>query len=94
MQQRITIRGRQYTVKTDEDDVDIQEVARTVDEKMEAFAKRATRVDDYTIAMLVALNLASDLARLRREVAKELEEADRQLASAEVLLSTLVPEEG
>lgn len=93
MQQRITIRGRQYTLRTDEEDVDIHEVARMVDERLELFARRASRADEYTLAVLVAINLASDLLRARRDMSRELDEIDRQLASAEVLLSSLAPED-
>ena len=34
MKVRITVRGRTYTVRSDEDDVDLQSVAKYVDEKM------------------------------------------------------------
>ena len=83
---RITIRGRQYTVRSDESDVDIEAVAADLDARMGEVASRMRSVDEYTVAMLTALNLASDLRRLRQRVATRLEELDRDAASVAALL--------
>ena len=86
MKVQITIRGRRYTVRSDEDDIDLQAVASYVDAKMTEMAGRSNTFDEYTIAMLAALNIASDYERFRREVDTELEAIDRDLASTAVLL--------
>ena len=72
MKVQIQIRGRTYTVRSDDDGEDLQAIARYVDQKMEEVAKLSPRFDDYTVAMLAALNIASELDRLRRDVDEEL----------------------
>lgn len=91
MQVRITVRGRQYTVRSDESEEDIAAVAAELDRRMEDVAGRARSMDEYTVAMLTALNLASDLHRLRRQVADRLEDMDRDAASVAALLESCLP---
>ena len=93
MKVRINIRGRSYTVRSDEDDVDLQAVARYVDGKMDEIGGRSTTLDDYTVAMLAALNIASDFERFRRDVDEELASIDRELASTMVLVEAALPDE-
>jgi len=94
MKVQITIRGRRYTVRSDEDDVDIQAVAAYVDGKMAEMASRSNAFDEYTIAMLAAMNIASDFERFRRDVDLQLVSLDRELAAASVLLEAEEPAEG
>ena len=91
MKVQINIRGRNYTVRSDEDDVDLQEIATYVDGRMAEIANRSGSFDEYTIAMLAAMNIASDFERFRREVDDELVEVDRDLASTAVLLEATLP---
>lgn len=91
MKVQITIRGRKYTVRSDEDDVDLPAVAAYVDERMAEVAGRTSSFDDYTVAMLAALNIASDFEKFRRQVDVQLADLDRELASAMVLLEAALP---
>ena len=81
MQVRITIRGRQYTVSGGDSSEDIQAVAQDLDVRLEEVAARTRAFDEYTIALLTALNLASEIRRLRQEVVEKLAEFDREAAS-------------
>lgn len=90
MKVQITIRGRTYTLRSDEDE-DLQAIARYVDRKLGEIADRSPRMDDYTVAMLAALNIASEFERFRREVDHQLASIDRDLASTAVLLESAVP---
>jgi cell division protein ZapA (FtsZ GTPase activity inhibitor) len=92
MKVHISIRGRTYTLRTDEDE-DLQSIARYVDRKMGEIASRGQRMDDYTVAMLTALNIASELERFRKQMDTELASLDRELASALVLLESAGPPE-
>lgn len=90
MKVQISIRGRSYTLRSDEDE-DLQAIARYVDRKMSEIADRSPRMDDYTVAMLAALNIASELERLRRELEAQLAAMDRDLASTSMLLEDAAP---
>lgn len=93
MQVKITIRGRQYTVRGDESSDDIQRLAAELDARMTEVASRTRSFDEYTIAMLTALNLASELQQLRRQVAHRLRDFDRDIASVTAMLEAMLPEE-
>ena len=54
-------------------------------------ASRPGAIDEYTVAMLAAMNIASDFERFRRQVDNELEALDRELASAAVVLESSLP---
>lgn len=91
MKVQINIRGRNYTVRSDEADEDLVAIAKYVDGKMAEIAGKASSMDDYTVAMLAALNIASEFDRFRREVEGDLADVDRNLASVSALLATAVP---
>lgn len=88
MKTQIEIRGRRYTVRSDEDDVDLQALAAYVDRQIAEVANRAPSLDDYTAAMLAALNIASEYERLRKRVAAELASVDRELAATQAVLGS------
>ena len=90
MKVQIQIRGRSYTVRSDQDE-DLPAIARYVDGKMAEIAEKATSFDDFTVAMLAALNIASELERARREMDAELVAIDRELASATMVLESTLP---
>jgi len=91
MKVQITVRGRKYTVRSDEDDVDLNLIAKYVDGKMLEISRRSSTFDEYTIAMLAALNIASEFERFKREVDDELQLIDREVASTAVLLEAALP---
>ena len=93
MKVQISIRGRSYTLRSDEDE-DLPAIARYVDRKMAEIADRSPRMDDYTIAMLAALNIASEFDRFRRDVDAQLSNLDRELASTAMLLEDAAPTAG
>ena len=94
MQVKITIRGRSYTVRGDESGGDIQQIAADVDARMEEVAGHTRTFDEYTIALLTALNLASELHQIRQMVASRLDDFDRDMASISAMLEAVLPEEG
>lgn len=93
MKTTLRIRGRAYTVRSDEEDVDLHAVAAEVDARMERVAASARVLDEHTVAVLAALNLASDLVRWQRRVDRELHDVDKELASLSVLLGAALPPE-
>ena len=91
MQVQITIRGRQYTVRSDESGQDIRDVAAALDARLAEVAGRTRTLDEYTIALLTALNLASENQQLRAQLAGRLEELDRDLASLSAVVESALP---
>lgn len=92
MQVRITIRGRQYTVRGDDSTEDVEAVAADLDQRLTEVASRTRSFDEYTVALLTALNLASELRRLRQQVARELGDIDREAASIAAILEAALPD--
>ena len=92
MKVQISIGGRKYTLRSDEDE-DLPAIAAYVDRKMAEIGGRGARIDEYTLALLTALNIASEFDRFRREVDGELASLDRDLASTTVLLEAALPDE-
>ena len=91
MKVQITIRGRTYTVRSDDTGEDLPAIARYVDGKMGEIADRSPRLDDYTVAMLAAMNIASEFDKFRRDVDEELKGIGHDLASTTVLLEAATP---
>jgi cell division protein ZapA (FtsZ GTPase activity inhibitor) len=90
MATQITIRGRQYTVRSDEPSEDLHAVAKYVDGKMGELSRGS--FDEYTIALLAALNIASEFHRFRKQVGERLDEVDREAAAVEAILEAALPE--
>ena len=90
MKVQISIRGRTYTVRSDQDE-DLPAIAAYVDKKMAEMGARMG-TDDYTAALLAALNIASEFERFRRSVEQDLGAIERDLASAGVVLESAVSE--
>lgn len=89
MNVQITIRGRQYTVRSDEPEEDIEAVASFVDGKMQELSRRS--FDEYTVALLTAMNIASEYFRFRRLVAERLDGLDREAAAISAVLDAALP---
>lgn len=92
MNVQIAIRGRKYTVRSDEDGVDIQQIADYVDQRMAEVASRAPGLDEYTVAMLAAMNIASDFERFRQQVDDEMASMEKEVASTLLQLESVLPD--
>jgi cell division protein ZapA len=78
----IKIFGQTYTVKTDEEEAYIQQVAGYVNEKMEEVLRKTRSVSTLNVAILTALNIADDLLRerdKREALVKEVETKSKSL---------------
>lgn len=61
----VNIRGREFRVRTGEDEESLHRVARYLDETMAQVESRTGTVDSLGVAMLTALNLAREVVELR-----------------------------
>lgn len=90
MQVKITIQGRQYTVRG-EDPGKVEALARLVDSRMNEVASGMRSIDEYTVALLTALNIASELEQVRADMSDKLLEFDREAASVQAILESMLP---
>lgn len=90
----ITLRGRHYTVRSDEPEEDVRAVAEWVDRRVEDVARFTPGVDEKTVVLLAALNMASEYHRFRRRVIERLDDLDEELAAVSAVLDVVVSEKG
>lgn len=63
----VRILGQEYRIRSDADEASVQRIASLVDETMAKIRERTRTVDSLDLAILAALNLASDLLQSRDE---------------------------
>jgi cell division protein ZapA (FtsZ GTPase activity inhibitor) len=61
----VRIRGREFRIKTDEDEQSLQRVAGYLDETMKGVEQRTGTIDSLDVVTLTALNLAREVVRQR-----------------------------
>jgi cell division protein ZapA (FtsZ GTPase activity inhibitor) len=91
MQTQVTIRGKVYRMRSDVDGIDIEAAARMVEARMAEISRRSASADEYTVALMAALNIASELDQFRKDVDVELEDLDRELARTAVMIEAVLP---
>jgi cell division protein ZapA (FtsZ GTPase activity inhibitor) len=91
VQKQITILGRSYTLRADESD-DIESAAAEVDRRVRELSVRAPAFDTTTLALITALNLASETRALRKRVRGQIEETDRLAGAVEAILEAALSE--
>jgi len=57
---KVEILGREYTVKSDEEEERVQKIADYVNRKMKEVLQRVKTVSTLNVAILAAMNIASD----------------------------------
>ena len=93
MQKQITSLGRNYTLRADNGE-ELEAAAMEVDRRLKQLIGRTAGVDQYTAAMLTALNLASEVRALKRGYRDRLDAMEREAAAIETVLAAAVAEEG
>lgn len=89
MQRQIHIRGRSYTLRSDPGD-DVEYAAQDIDRRMRDLSSRSPMMDEYTVALLTALNLAAELRVLKARFRGELTEIDRQIGAIETMVEAML----
>ncbi|MCK5076331.1 MAG: cell division protein ZapA [Calditrichia bacterium] len=75
---KVSIFGKDYTLRSDVGEEHIKKVAHFLDERMKMFAGQLSRKDPLRIAVLSALNIADELFRERIEKDKTLHHVDKE----------------
>ena len=68
---RVEIYGQVYRLRGELDPAYVEQLARTVEAKMQALAQESDSVDTRRLAVLAALNLADELHQLREKLQQE-----------------------
>jgi len=61
----VRIRGREFRIRTEDDEESLQRVAGLLDETFAKVEQRTGTIDSLDVALLTALNLARELLELR-----------------------------
>lgn len=61
----VRIRGREFRLRSDEDDESLQRIAGFLDETMARVEEKTGTVDSLGLALLTALNLAREVVEMR-----------------------------
>jgi len=64
---KVEITGIEYSLKSDKDAEYVQALARYVEEKIEKFSENTSVKSQTKIAVLVALNIADEFFRLKKQ---------------------------
>jgi cell division protein ZapA (FtsZ GTPase activity inhibitor) len=67
-QLKVTINGKQYSIATDENDHDIVDAAELVDSLLKSKAAKQAPGTEDKAALIVALQIAKDLAKNKRHL--------------------------
>jgi len=90
----VSIFGNRYTLRSDADPEKVAELAADVDARMREAAGAGGAAGVDRIAVLVALNLADELAHERQSISEEREQVDNRAGQILQLLSGEVGNEG
>jgi len=82
----VEILGQTYSIKTDQDAAYIKRLALYVDEKLKEIYNAAPNVNHVRASIMVALGIADELFKLRREQ----ENVDRMIEEKTNMLSNLL----
>ena len=86
----ITILGQKYVVRSDQDEVQLQQVAEFVDSKLKAL-QRDGHVNTVRVAVLGALNIANEYFLYRRRMESMLDQMEERTNRLAELVNERTP---
>ena len=90
---QINIQGRSFTIRTSDDGEQLRRIASELNERLNSQSSRARHFDDYSVAIITALNIMSELDELRQKQVTQLADIDQTLVSIAAAVEALVIEE-
>ena len=91
MNVQISIRGRQFNVRTTDDGASIRRMAEELDNRLSEQAGRARSYDEHSVAVITALNLMSELHLYRQQLAEKIESIERDMEAVISSLESVLP---
>jgi cell division protein ZapA len=67
---RVTILDKSYTLRSQGDPKEVEQLAKSVDDLMQSIAQKAPNADSERVAVLACLHLADRLSALERDLGK------------------------
>lgn len=89
----VTIHGRHYTLRTDDDPEYVRGLAEMVDKRLKAAERGTKTVDSGRLAVLAALNLADEYCRLETELRARIQEMEQEQARLLDMLNGVLTED-
>ncbi len=83
----VKIMGQRVTLRSDDDEEHIRKVAEYVDGKMQEVSRSTSPRGKYSVAMLVALNIADEYHRLKDSHEAVANRVDRLIENLTTVLS-------
>ena len=87
---QVTIFHQTYTLRASENEREVQELADTVDQLMNAVAEKSPNADSVRIAVLACFHLADRLRALERELEDLRRKVDRKSQQYRMLLDKAI----
>ena len=91
MNVQVTIRGRQFNFRTDDDGAKLKKMADDLNERLNSQAGRSKTVDEYSIAVITALSLMGEIELLKKQHESKLDELHKDIVSLTLRLEALLP---
>jgi cell division protein ZapA (FtsZ GTPase activity inhibitor) len=86
---QVQISGIDYALKTDEDPGEVAKVIRFVDEKIKSLSDSTKVKSDTKIAVLAALNIASELFHMQKKYQEALTKLEKFETESKELCNTI-----
>ncbi len=77
----VTIKGQEYTIRTDSDEEHVKAVASVVNERLDFLGRKSQTISTVNLMVLTLMNVASDYLQLQMELSsmvERLEELNRK----------------
>jgi len=91
MNVQFSVRGRTFNVRTEDDGGLLKQLATSMDQKINAQAAVAKKLDEPSLAIITALDMLHESALDKRRLAEELEGIQLKLDAALTMLEALMP---
>jgi len=90
----ITIRGQNYSIRTDSDPFEVKQIAAMVDQRMKEIEESTRTVDSLRSAILTAMTLADDLWQMKKRLDQnENEQLNREQNLVDMIDQVLIDQE-
>ena len=79
MNVRLTIRGRQFNVRTDEDGTELEKIGQELDRRLSEQAARSRSFDEHSVVVITALNILSEYHQLHQSLTSRIQQLETEL---------------